>query len=145
VQTTRNLVAASLTELSAGVQSGHDDLGRRLVAIPRVRIDRDSSSVVGDARAAVRQQGDVDSRAVPGHRLVDGVVDDLSDELVQPFEPGGADVHARPLADGLEPFEDGDVLGRVAARFHHTAPRNSVTIGLRVASSACCCSSRHSS
>ena len=41
------------------------------------------------------QQGDVDAGAEAGHRLVDGVVDDLPDEVVQTGETGGADVHAR--------------------------------------------------
>src|SRR5699024_9373033 len=57
---------------------------------------------------AVLHEGDVDGVGVPGHRLVDGVVDDLPHEVVQTALAGGADVHAGPLADGLEPLEDGD-------------------------------------
>ena len=44
------------------------------------------------------------------HRLVDGVVEDLPDEVVQPDGADAADVHAGALADGLEAFEDGDVF-----------------------------------
>jgi hypothetical protein len=59
--------------------------------------------------------GHRDLGAVARQRLVDGVVDDLVDEVVQPAHAGGADVHAGPLADGLQPLQDGDVLGVVAA------------------------------
>ena len=50
----------------------------------------------------------VDPVAVTGHRLVDGVVDDLADEVVEAADVGGADVHARPAADCLEALEDLD-------------------------------------
>ena len=63
--------------------------------------------------AAVGQQRDDDARAVAGHRLVDGVVDDLPDEVVEAGQAGGADVHARALAHRVEPLEDLDVLGAV--------------------------------
>ena len=49
----------------------------------------------------------------PAERLVHGVVDDLPQAVHQPAGVGGADVHARPLADGLEPLEDEQVLGVV--------------------------------
>jgi hypothetical protein len=49
---------------------------------------------------------------VPREVLVDGVVDDLPHEVV---EPGAvvhvADVHAGALADRLEPLERGDAAG----------------------------------
>ena len=51
--------------------------------------------------------------AEAGERLVDGVVDDLVDEVVQAPLAGRADVHARAQADRLEPLEDRDVLGVV--------------------------------
>src|SRR5262249_15356581 len=51
--------------------------------------------------------------------LVDGVVDDLPHEVVQPLAVDAADVHRRPLADGLKPFEDGDVLGGVLVQRGH--------------------------
>ena len=45
--------------------------------------------------------------------FVDGVVDDFPDEVVQALAVHAADVHRRPLADGLQAFEDGDVFGGV--------------------------------
>ena len=51
--------------------------------------------------------------AVAGQRLVDGVVDDLVDQVVQAALAGGADVHAGALADRVETLEDGDRAGVV--------------------------------
>src|SRR5699024_5607432 len=46
----------------------------------------------------------------------DRVVHDLLDHVVQAALTGGADVHARALADRLEALEDGDVRGVVVLR-----------------------------
>ena len=54
----------------------------------------------------------------PAERLVDGVVDDLVDQVVEAARAGRADVHARPQPDRLEPFEDRDVLCGVSSLSH---------------------------
>ena len=46
-----------------------------------------------------------DRVAVAAERFVDRVVDDFADEVVQTALIGAADIHARPAADGFEPFE----------------------------------------
>ena len=47
--------------------------------------------------------------AMAGQRLVDGVVDDLVDHVVQAGAVVGvADIHARPLAHGIEALQDLD-------------------------------------
>jgi hypothetical protein len=94
------------------VQDGEDDLDRGLALALDV-VDRDAAAVVGDPHATVGQQGDLYPVAVPGQRLVDGVVDHLGDQVVQAALAGRADVHARPLADRLEALEDLDVAGVV--------------------------------
>ena len=51
---------------------------------------------------------------VAGERLVDGVVDHLVDHVVQAGAVVGvADIHARPLAHGIEALEDLDRFGAV--------------------------------
>ena len=55
----------------------------------------------------------------PAERLVDGVVDDLVDEVVEAAGARRADVHARAQPDRLETFEDGDVLCGVASLGHN--------------------------
>src|SRR5262249_34343989 len=114
VQTARHLVAAA-AELAARVQRGHHDLGRGLALVLRMLVDGDAAAVVGAAPPAVGEQRDVDTRARPGHRLVDRVVDALPYKVVEPARPGRADVHARPFADGIEALENLDVFGGVVA------------------------------
>ena len=63
--------------------------------------------------AAVGVQDDVDALAVAAERLVDGVVDDLPEAVHQTARVGGADVHARALADRLEPLEHLQVMGGI--------------------------------
>ena len=94
VQATGDLVAAALAELAAGVEDGQHDLGRGALLLG-VLVDRDAAAVVGDGDAVVRVQRHLDVVAVAGERLVDGVVDDLVDEVVQPARTGRSDVHAR--------------------------------------------------
>ena len=110
MQTARHLVAV-VVELAAGVQHGHHDFGGRLAA--RVKVDRNAAAVVDDRDRAVDVNRDVDLIAEARQRLVDRVVHDLVDEVVQAGRTGRADVHRRPLADGLEPFENLDLVGGI--------------------------------
>ena len=113
MQAAGDLVAAAVAELAAGVQHGQHDLGGGALLL-LVHVDGDAAAVVGDRDAVVRVQHDLDRVAVAGERLVDGVVDDLVDQVVEAALAGRADVHAGSLADRLEAFEDGDVGGLVA-------------------------------
>src|SRR4051812_10986282 len=87
-----------------------DDLERRLL-VRRVLVDRDTATVIadGDARPVLVER-DSDLLRVAVHGLVDGVVDDLPDEMVKAGAANAADVHARALTDRLEPLEDLDVF-----------------------------------
>src|SRR4051812_5409947 len=113
VETAGDLVAPALAELAPGVQDGQHDLGRGTLLLLH-RVDGDASAVVGDGHRVVRVDHDLDVVRFAGERLVDSVVDNLVDQVVQPAGAGGTDVHARTLANGLEPLEDRDVLGAVA-------------------------------
>ena len=63
---------------------------------------------------AVGVERDLDRGGVAGERLVDGVVDDLVDHVVQAGAViGVADIHARPLAHGVEALQDLDRFGVV--------------------------------
>ena len=59
---------------------------------------------------------DVDFGAETGQRFVDGVVDDLGDEMMQAALGGVADVHSGAFANRFESFENLDGLGAIAVR-----------------------------
>ena len=110
VQAAGDLVGGVL-ELAAGVEHRQHDFGGRTAAL--VHVHGNAAAVVDDGDRAVDVDRDVDVPAEPGQRFVDRVVDDFVDEVVQPGWPGRPDVHRRPLADGLETFEDLDFVGAV--------------------------------
>ena len=77
-------------------------------------IDRDAAAIVGDGDKTADLHLDFDPVGVAGQRLVHGVVDHFGKQVVQRLLVGAADIHARPPAHRLEPFQHFDVLGGVA-------------------------------
>ena len=65
------------------MQDREHDLGRGLVGVAGDRLHGDATAVVDHATTTVGEQGHVDASAEAGHRLVNGVVDDLPDQMVQ--------------------------------------------------------------
>ena len=115
VQTTGDLVGV-LVEFSAGMELGHDDLGRR-DAFALVDVGRDAAPVVAHGARAVGVQADKHFGGVSRERFVDCVVDDLVDHVMQAGPViGVADVHARPLAHGVEALQDLDRFCAVVRR-----------------------------
>ena len=121
MQTTGHLVAAA-AELPSGVQLGEDQLhGGHLLAVALA--GGDAAAVVDDRDATVGADGDVDAVGVAGQRLVDGVVDDLPDQVVQAALTGRPDVHAGTLADRFQSLEDLDRRGVIGLRFGRVVHR----------------------
>ena len=113
VKSSRDLVAAAVAELAAGVQHGEHHLGGGPLLLLH-RVNRDAAAVVGDRDAVVGMDRDLDLVGLAGQRLIDRVVHHLVDQVVEASRAGRADVHAGALADGLETLEDRDVLGPIA-------------------------------
>ncbi len=114
VQAARRGVGAA-AELAARVQPGHDQLDAGQPA-PGLVVHRDAAAVVAYLGRAVGVQGDLDAGAMPGERLIDGIVDDLPQAVHQAALVGRPDVHARALAHGLQALENREVPRRVAVR-----------------------------
>ncbi len=125
VQSAGDLVALA-SELAARVQCRQHDLGRGLIRVFGMRIDRDAASVVDDATPAIGEQRHIDPARMPREGLVDGVVHDLVDEVVEARRTGRADVHAGPFTHRLQALENRDVLGRVR---HASVLRSAPLIG----------------
>ncbi len=114
MQTARYFIAA-LTELRAGMENRHNDFHGRQPFLG-VKVDRDAPSVIFDRARAVGKQYDLHGVRVPRHRLVDGVIDRLVDELMQPAFRGVANIHARALTHRLQPTKDLDLLTSIVCR-----------------------------
>ncbi len=102
-----------LVEFSAGVELGHDDLGRR-DAFALVDAGRDAAPVVEHRHRTVGVEGHPHLVGVARQRLVNAVVDDLVDHVVEAGAVVGvADVHAGALAHGVEALQDLDRFGAI--------------------------------
>ncbi len=72
-------------------------------------VGRDAAPVVPHRHGAVAVQRHLDLGGEAGLRLVHRIVDDLEGHVVQAGAViGVADIHARPLADRIETFQDGN-------------------------------------
>ena len=89
-----------------------------------MRIDRDAATVVPDGYRAVVVQDDLDSVTVPGERLVNGVVDDLVDEMMETASVRLPDVHRRTLLNGFKPLQHLYLSGAVFVILRHLIPVN---------------------
>jgi thymidine phosphorylase len=118
MQTAGMEVHVAVAELGAGVQRGQDQLQGRLLVLG-VQIDRDTAAIVADGdsiAALVQRNGHGVGEAV--EVFIDRVIEDLPDEVVQPFGIDAANVHRRPLAHGLQTFENSNILGGVSSSAH---------------------------
>ena len=116
MQTAGDLVGI-LVELTAGMELGHDDLGGGNPFLG-MDIHRNAAPVIGNRGRSVRVQGDRHQIAMPGQRLVDGVVHHLVDHVVQARAVVGVtDIHARPLPDRIKAAQDLDRLGAIFSVF----------------------------
>jgi hypothetical protein len=68
--------------------------------------------------------GHFDRVVVSRERLVDGVVDDLVDEVMEAARAGRADVHPGSEPDGLETLQNGDVFCGICGFSHQKSPAN---------------------
>jgi len=108
VQTAGHLVGV-VVELAAGVQHGQRHFGRR-PPFGRVHFGGDAAAIVNHGHRTIEVDGHLDQVAMAGQSLVDGIVNDLVDQVVEPRTRGGADVHGRALAYRGQPLEHLDAV-----------------------------------
>jgi hypothetical protein len=113
VKSTGHGVTAA-AELSPGVENSEDNLNRRLT-LCGVNIDGNSSTIVNDTNSAVLQNGYLDVVAIPCEGFINGVIDDLIDQVVQSAGTGRTDIHSGTFAYGFETFENLNLACTVAA------------------------------
>ncbi len=105
-------------EFAARVKLRHHDLRR---GYPKLRLDvyRNAPPVVHDRDRIVRVDGHRDLIREARHGFVHGIVHHFVYQVVQPHFAGGADVHGRAQAHGLQPLQHFDargIVGRLCAQ-----------------------------
>ena len=116
MQTTGDFVSAA-AEFAAGVKHCHDNFQSRFVGIFRVGINRDSPTVIRDSNGIVCVHNNINFIGKTCNSLVHGVVQNLGHQMVQSCFIGAADIHSRPVADRLKPFQNFNGLGAVIGYF----------------------------
>ncbi len=101
VQTAGNFVGR-FVKLAAGVELGHGEFQSGNAGF--VFVHRNAAAVVLDGDGPVLVKSDPDVFGKTGQGFVDRVVDDFSDEVVEAFAVGRADVHAGALSNRLQSF-----------------------------------------
>ena len=120
VQTASHFVAGILAaELTAGVQHGIYDCDGRDAQLG-LDVHGDAAAVIGNFDDITRFDRYFDMGAVPSQGFVDGVIDDLVDQVMQAGRAGRTDIHAGALAHSLQALQDLDLrtsVGMVCGRF----------------------------
>jgi hypothetical protein len=104
-------------ELASGMEGGKDDLERASFCF-FVLFDGNTSAVVFDRATAIGVDVDEDGVAISGQRFIDGVVEDLVDEMMEAAASAVSDIHIGSFSDGLYAAENLDVAGIVSVIFH---------------------------
>jgi hypothetical protein len=103
-------LVVALLEFASGVEHRENHLERALLR-GGMLVHGNATAIVGDRdRAAVLVQRQHDIRREAIHRFVDRVVEDFPDQMMKSGGADAPDVHARSLANRLQPFENGDVF-----------------------------------
>ena len=106
MQTTRCLVS-TFFKLATKFQNGHHSLKSADLAIQflgqlLVPGHRNATPIILNRHTAIGVNGDGNRLGEISHRLIDGIVDNLVNEMMQSARSGVADVHARPFSHMLE-------------------------------------------
>ena len=108
-----------VVEFSAGVQLGINHLYGGNAQL-RVNVRGHAPAVVGNLAGAVLFQGNGNFTGEAVGGLVNGVVHDFPDQMMQSPGTGGANIHTRTHANGVQSFQNLDVLCGVG--FCHEFP-----------------------
>ena len=104
MQPTRNFVGVAI-EFAAGVENRENHF-RRGTFFRGMHVHGDAAAVVGDGDGIIGVHGNVDFVGEAGHGFVHGIVNDFPNQVMQTHFAGGADVHRRTQAHGLQAAEN---------------------------------------
>ena len=94
------------------MQHGHDHFKRRATFL-LVHIHRNPPAVVLYRDAVTGQDAHFNSAAMTCKCLIYGVVNHLINQVVKTFNANVADIHGRSFPDGLESFQNLNIIGGI--------------------------------
>ncbi len=112
VQAAGNFIGVA-AEFAAGMQHRHNHFKRRLVWIFRVRIDRNTATVVTDRDGIIGIQRQFNPVGITGHRLIHRIVQNLGHQMMQRLLIGTADIHTGTCPNRFQTFQNLNVLCRI--------------------------------
>jgi hypothetical protein len=125
------IVVRRVLELTAGVELGHDDLGRR-DAFLGVDAGRDAAAIILDRDRAVGVQRDRMRSQWPASASSIALSDHLEHHVVEARAVVGvADIHSGPFADRVEALQHLDGIGAVAFSVGDVAMKQLRSVGVR--------------
>src|SRR5262249_53317546 len=101
-----------IIELTSGMKLGQNDFCRRLALFGH-DFGRNTPSVIDDRDRVVDVDNNVHFCAKASQSLINGIVDNLIDEVMKPINAGRSDVHCWPLPDRFQTLQNFDVFGAV--------------------------------
>ena len=103
------------------MQLGHDNLNGRHVFLG-MDVNRNAAPVVTDGDGVVQVQHNFYFVAVPGHGLVNGIVDNFVHQMMEAAAVRAPDIHGRTFPNGLQTFQDSDGICVISAVWHKWLP-----------------------
>ena len=113
MESARHFVSAA-AKFSAGVQHGVHHF--KCIFSGGVFTNWNAATIVGDSDGIIFVDAHKNARCMPGHRFVNGVVNDFVDKVMQAALIGRADVHAGTLANRFKSFKNLNAGCAVVAR-----------------------------
>ena len=105
------------------MQFGHDEVDAREFSFA-LGIHGDPAPVITDLQGAVGVEYHLDLLGPAHHGLIHRVVHNLPQTVQEATPVIGADVHPRPLANGIKPLQHRQVAGGVAGLLSRSACRH---------------------
>ena len=111
MQTAGNFVGI-MVKLPAGMENGQHHFHSGFVFC-FVHVHRDTAAVVDHGDAVILMDHHLNVGSVARQSFVDTVIHHFVNQVMKTPFPGVPDIHGRPHPDGFQPFQNGDLSGRI--------------------------------
>ena len=111
MQTAGNLIRAFI-KLTSGMKHRQNNLECRLVQLLML-VDWDTTTVVDNRNRVVLANDHLYMSGIPGKSLVNGVVNNLINQMMQSFWSRIANIHGRTFAHSFQALKHLDIAGTI--------------------------------